>query len=46
MVMGDKTRVLRLWWEGLPVSYIARHLNMRVDDVRAIVGDDLNGGRR
>jgi hypothetical protein len=45
-VMGDKQRVLRLWWEGLPVSYIARHLELRVEEVRAIVGTDLNGGRR
>lgn len=46
MVMGDKKRVLHLWWDGLPVSYIARHLNMRVEDVRAIVGPGLNGGRQ
>jgi hypothetical protein len=46
MVMGDKQRVLHLWWDGLPVSYIARHLNMSVADVRAIVGPDINGARR
>lgn len=46
--MGAEQRgkVIELWCWGMPVSYIARHLQMREEDVRAIVGPGINGGRQ
>jgi hypothetical protein len=46
MMKADlRGRVIELWCWGMPDTYIAKHLEIPVDEVRKVVGRG-NGSRR